>query len=111
MPLHTSLESRSDNRPGGASGRTTGEAGTTVDAAPVDTARANQSATASWTARLLLPVILVAQLMVVLDMSIVNVALPDMQHALSLLPHGPLVGAQRLHPGLRWPAAARRSRR
>ncbi|MDX6307033.1 MAG: hypothetical protein QOI06_79 [Nocardioidaceae bacterium] len=38
--------------------------------------------------RLLLPVILVAQLMVVLDMSIVNVALPDMQKALSFSPTG-----------------------
>ncbi len=93
MPLHTSLESRLDNRPGGASVQSTGEAGhpveaAPVDAAPVDTARATRGSTASWTARLLLPVILVAQLMVVLDMSIVNVALPDMQHALSFTPTG-----------------------
>ncbi len=39
-------------------------------------------------ARLLLPVILVAQLMVILDMSIVNVALPDMQTALDFSPAG-----------------------
>jgi EmrB/QacA subfamily drug resistance transporter len=88
VPLHTSLESRHDNRPGGESVQTTGEAGKTVDAALVDTARANQGTSASWAARLLLPVILVAQLMVVLDMSIVNVALPDMQHALSFSPTG-----------------------
>ncbi|MGH3471755.1 MAG: MFS transporter, partial [Nocardioidaceae bacterium] len=36
----------------------------------------------------LLAVILVAQLMVVLDMSIVNVALPDMQQALHFSPTG-----------------------
>ena len=37
---------------------------------------------------LVLAVILIAQLMVVLDMSIVNVALPDMQRALGFSPTG-----------------------
>jgi EmrB/QacA subfamily drug resistance transporter len=54
---------------------------------PVQTTTPDRSAT-SVVSRLLLPVILVAQLMVVLDMSIVNVALPDMQKALDFSPAG-----------------------
>jgi EmrB/QacA subfamily drug resistance transporter len=74
VPLHTSLESRLDTRSGGASVDALGEA--TADSSK------------SWAVRLLLPVILVAQLMVVLDMSIVNVALPDMQRELDFSPTG-----------------------
>ena len=47
--------------------------------------------------RVVLAVILVAQLMVMLDMSIVNVALPQIQPALDFTPSGPVLGAQRLH--------------
>ena len=61
-------------------------------------------------ASVVLAVILVSQLMVVLDATIVNVALPDMQAALHFSTPA-VLGAQRLHPDLRRPAAARRAGR
>ena len=57
---------------------------------------------------LALVVIALAQLMVVLDATIVNIALPSAQKALRHLRRRPAVGHHRLHPGLRRPAAARR---
>ncbi|MDX6297495.1 MAG: hypothetical protein QOI51_1352, partial [Nocardioidaceae bacterium] len=69
MPLHFTSRDRLTDSSSAASARSD------RDARPLAT-------------RLLLPVILVAQLMVVLDMSIVNVALPDMQKALSFSPTG-----------------------
>ena len=57
---------------------------------------------------LVLALILTAQLMVVLDATIVNIALHDIKNALALLPDRPVLGGQRLHPDLRRPAAARR---
>ena len=57
---------------------------------------------------LFLFVILAAQLMVVLDTTIVNVALPHIQQALGFSSSEPVVGAQRLHPRLRRIAPARR---
>ena len=57
---------------------------------------------------LVLAVVCVAQFMVVLDVSIVNVALPDMQRDLHMSQNALGVGAQRLHPDLRrLPAAGR----
>ena len=58
-----------------------------------------------------LALILTSQLMVVLDATIVNIALHDIKNALRLLPDRPVLGGQRLHPDLRRPAAARRPRR
>ena len=57
--------------------------------------------------RVVLAVILVCQLMVVLDATIVNVALPKIQAALGFSTAQPVVGHQRLRPHLRRPAAAR----
>ena len=59
---------------------------------------------------LLLLVVCLAQLMVVLDVSIVNVALPSIRHDLGLLDHGPAVGRQRVHADLRRLPHARRPR-
>ena len=53
----------------------------------------------------------IAQLMVVLDATIVNIALPTAQHALGLLRQRPAVDRHGLRAGLRQPAAARRPRR
>ena len=58
-----------------------------------------------------LTVISAAQLMVVLDGTIVNIALPHIKTDLGVHPGEPVMGRQRLHPGLRRPAAARRPRR
>ena len=54
---------------------------------------------------LALAVIAVAQLMVVLDASIVTIALPSAQTLAAYLHRQPPVGHDRLHPGLRGPAA------
>ncbi|MGI8700647.1 MAG: MFS transporter [Nocardioidaceae bacterium] len=80
MAPHTNLDSRPDN------GSAATSRGSTDQAAPAG--RRPQASAGTLATRLLLPVILVAQLMVVLDMSIVNVALPDMQQALSFSPTG-----------------------
>ena len=57
---------------------------------------------------LVLAVVCVAQFMVVLDISIVNVALPDMKTDLHMSQNGLGVGAQRLHADVcRLPAAGR----
>ena len=58
-----------------------------------------------------LAIILLAQLMVVLDATIVNIALPKIQTALSFQPRRPVVGAERLLADLRRPAASRRAQR
>ncbi|MGR7003218.1 hypothetical protein ACU686_43320 [Yinghuangia aomiensis] len=55
-----------------------------------------------------LPVITLAQLMIVLDGTIVNIALPSMQADLGMSDSGPAMGGHRLRPGVRRPAAARR---
>ncbi len=60
---------------------------------------------------LALAVIALAQLMVVLDATVVNIALPQAQAALNITDRRPAVDGHRLHPGLRGPAAARRSDR
>ena len=52
-----------------------------------------------------------AQFMVILDVSIVNVALPSIRERPRLLGHRPAVGRQRLHADLRRLPAARRPRR
>ena len=57
---------------------------------------------------LALGIIAVAQLMVVLDASIVTIALPSAQHSLHISTGQPPMGGDGLHAGLRWPAAARR---
>ena len=57
---------------------------------------------------LALAVIATAQLMVVLDATIVNVALPHIQTALGFSGHQPGVGRQRVRAGVRRAAAARR---
>ena len=57
---------------------------------------------------LALLVLATAQLMVVLDATIVNVALPHIQRALGFSGHGPGMGGQRLRADLRRAAAARR---
>ena len=54
-----------------------------------------------------LGVVLVAQLMLVLDATVVNVALPHIQDRPRLHPGRPVLGAQRLHPRLRRSAAPR----
>ena len=54
-----------------------------------------------------LVLISVAQLMVVLDGTIVNIALPFIQHDLDIATRQPALGRHRLRPGLRQPAAAR----
>ena len=76
----------------------------------VRTAEADRSGPdpARWAA---LAVLSVAYLMVVLDVSIVNVALPSIQTDLALLARGPAVGGQRLLADLRRLPAARRARR
>ena len=53
-------------------------------------------------------VISAAQLMVVLDGTIVNIALPHIQTDLGFSQAQPVVGRHRLHARLRRPAAARR---
>ena len=53
----------------------------------------------------------VAQLMVVLDATIVNIALPSAQKAPAVLHRQPAVGRDRVRAGLREPAAARRKAR
>ena len=60
---------------------------------------------------LALAVLVAAQFMVVLDVAIVNVALPDDQDRPSLQPGGPAVGHHRLLDPLRRRAAARRAGR
>ena len=57
---------------------------------------------------LALYVLCAGMLMIVLDATIVNVALPSIQDSLALLPEQPRLGGQRLHDPLRRPAAARR---
>ena len=57
-----------------------------------------------------LGLVCVAQFMVILDATIVNVSLPTIEHAPPLLAHGPAVDRQRLHPRLRRVPAARRPR-
>ena len=52
-------------------------------------------------------VILTAQLMVILDSTIVNVALPHIQAEPGLLDEQPFLGAERLHTHLRRPPAPR----
>ncbi len=59
---------------------------------------------ASW---LVMAAILTTQLMLVLDSTIVNVALPHIQSALGLQPHRAVLGDQRLHARLRRAPAAR----
>ena len=49
--------------------------------------------------------------MIILDVSVVITALPEHPRGARLLAHRPVVGAERLHPDLRRPAAARRPRR
>ena len=56
-------------------------------------------------------IVLVAQLMLVLDATVVNVALPRIDADLGFGPGLAVVGAQRLHARLRRPAAARRPAR
>ena len=56
-------------------------------------------------------VIASCQLMVVLDITIVNIALPHIQTALDFSTDEPVLGRQRLHPHLRRSAAARRPHR
>ena len=58
-----------------------------------------------------LGIILATYLMIILDVSVVIAALPNIQSSLALLLHEPVVGAERLHAELRRPAAARRARR
>ena len=53
-------------------------------------------------------VIATAQLMVVLDSTVVNVALPHIQRALGFSGCWPGMGGQRIRPGVRRAAAARR---
>ena len=60
---------------------------------------------------LVLVIACLAQFMVVLDATIVNVALPSIQRGPALLALEPAVGRQRLHAGLRRIPAARRARR
>ena len=55
-----------------------------------------------------LAVLALAQFMVILDVTIVNVALPDIQCDLRLLHRRPAMGDQRLHAALRRLPAARR---
>ena len=57
---------------------------------------------------LALAVIAACQLMVVLDATIVNIALPHIQQALGFSTTEPVLGGQRLHAHLRRAAAARR---
>ena len=57
---------------------------------------------------LVLALVCLAQFMVVLDATIVNVALPTLQHDLHFSPSSLPVGDQLLHPGLRRLPAARR---
>ena len=58
----------------------------------------------------ILVIVCVAQFMVVLDATIVNVALPSIQHGLHFSPIEPAVDRQRLHARLRRLPAARRPR-
>ena len=55
-----------------------------------------------------LAVIAIAQLMIVLDGTVVNIALPTAQTGPRHLQRRPAVGDHRLHPRVRWPAAAGR---
>ena len=63
---------------------------------------------ASW---LVLVIACLAQFMVVLDATVVNVALPSIQRGLHFSAVEPAVGRQRLHAGVRRLPAARRARR
>ncbi len=73
--------------------------------APTAQAAAGQPDPRRWQA---LAVLGIAYLMVVLDVSIVNVALPSIQEDLGLLARGPPVGRQRLRAHVRrLPAAGR----
>ena len=56
-----------------------------------------------------LAIILTVQLMIVLDASIVITALPADPHRSRLLAHRAVLGAERLHADVRWPAAAGRT--
>ena len=60
---------------------------------------------------LILVVVSIAQLMVVLDATVVNIALPSAQARPRLRRQPAAVDRHRLRPGLRQPAAARRTRR
>ena len=55
-----------------------------------------------------LALVLGAQLMIILDVTVVNIALPSIAHGLHFSASQPVLGAQRLHADLRRPAAARR---
>ena len=58
-----------------------------------------------WT---ILAILAIAQLMVVLDATIMNIALPSAQRALGISNSEPAVDRDRLRAGVRQPAAARR---
>ena len=60
---------------------------------------------------LVLVIVCLAQFMVILDATIVNVALPSIQRDLGFSAGQPAVGHQRLHAGVRRLPAARRARR
>ena len=60
---------------------------------------------------LVLVIVCLAQFMVILDATVVNVALPSIQQRPRLLRRRPAVGGQRLHAGVRRLPAARRPRR
>ena len=60
---------------------------------------------------LILGVIGIAQLMVMLDITIVNIALPSAQRSLGFSTRGPAVGGDRLRARVRQPAAVRRADR
>jgi MFS family permease len=53
----------------------------------------------------------IAQLMAVLDATVINIALPSAPRALGLHHVRPAMGGHRLRPGVRQPAAARRPTR
>ena len=59
----------------------------------------------------ILAVVVIAQLIVVLDASIVTLALPSAQRALHISVANRAMGDHRLHLGLRWTAAVGRSHR
>jgi hypothetical protein len=71
-------------------------------------ARDNGQPTASDHRWLVLVIVAIAQLMVVLDATIVNIALPSAQHALGFPNSGRQWVVTAYAPGLRRPAAARR---
>ena len=82
--------------------RPTGEA---VEEAPSSTGELDPQ---RWLA---LGIIAVAQLMIILDASIVNIALPSAQEDLGISDADRAVGRHGLHARLRWPAVARRTDR